>query len=89
MPYVFGNKEEFKTLYFNLKEINFPLDLIKNYTYFESNRWDLKTKNQKIIKLPSKNYIKSLQNYLVIQDKDSFKKFIVFDYRIEDQLILK
>lgn len=89
LPYVFGNKDEFKTLYFNLKEINFPLDLIKNYTYFESNRWDLKTKNQKIIKLPSKNYIKNLQNYLVIQDKDSFKKFIVFDYRIEDQLILK
>ena len=48
-----------------------------------------RNQKQKIIKLPSKNYIKSLQNYLVIQDKDSFKKFIVFDYRIEDQLILK
>ena len=46
LPYVFGNKENLK-IYLNLKEINFPLNLIKNYTYFESNRWDLETKNKK------------------------------------------
>ena len=63
--------------------------MIKNYTYYESQRWDLKTINKKIIKLPSKNYTQSLQNYLNIKDKNSFKKFNLFDYRIEDQLILK
>ena len=89
LPYVFGKKEEFKKFYENLKKIDFPLNSIKNYTYFESQRWDLRTKNNKTIKLPSQNYTKSLQNYLDIQNKDSFKKFIIFDYRIEDQLILK
>ncbi len=89
LPYIFGNKDEFRTLYNNLKKINFPLDTIKDYTYYESKRWDLKTKNKKIIKLPSENYTQSLQNYLDIKDNESFKKFNIFDYRIDDQLILK
>lgn len=89
LPYIFGNKDVFKTLYNNLKKINFPLDTIKDYTYYESKRWDLKTKNKKIIKLPSENYTQSLQNYLDIKDNESFKKFNIFDYRIDDQLILK
>ena len=89
LPYVFGNKDEFEILHNNLKKISFPSNIIKDYTYYESQRWDLKTKNKKIIKLPSKNYTQSLQNYLDIKDKESFKKFNIFDYRIEDQLILK
>ena len=89
LPYVFGDKDKFEIFYNNLKETNFPLNIIKYYTYYESQRWDLKTKNKKIIKLPSKNYTQSLQNYLDIKDKESFKKFNIFDYRIEDQVILK
>ena len=56
---------------------------------YESNRWDLETIDNKTIKLSSKNYIKNLKNYLNIKKKNNFKKFKVFDYRINDQLILK
>ena len=52
--------------------INFPLNIIEKYRFFESNRWDLETKNKKIIKLPNTNYIRSLKNYLKIRNKDSF-----------------
>ncbi len=89
LPYVFGNKDEFKIFYNNLKKINFPINQIKKYIYYETNRWDLETNDKKIIKLPSKNYIKSLQNYLEIERKKNFKKYVLFDYRIKDQLILK
>ena len=89
LPYVFGNKDEFKIFYDNLKKINFPLNQIKKFIYYETNRWDLETNDKKIIKLPSKNYIKSLQNYLEIESKKNFKKYVLFDYRIKDQLILK
>lgn len=89
LPYVFGNKEEFKIFYDNLKKINFPLNQIKKFIYYETNRWDLETNDKKLIKLPSKNYIKSLQNYLEIESKKNFKKYVLFDYRIKDQLILK
>ena len=89
LPYVFGNREEFKIFYKNLEKINFPFNQIKKYTFYGSNRWNLETKNNRIIKLPSENYIESLENFLSIYSKSDFKKFKVFDYRINNQLILK
>ncbi len=89
LPYVFGNVEEFKIFYKNLEKIDFPFNQIKKFTFYGSNRWNLETKNNKIIKLPSKNYIESLENFLSIYSKSDFKKFKVFDYRINNQLILK
>ena len=88
LPYVFGNKDNFKIFYSNLKKIDFPLNIIKKYTFYETNRWDLETKNNKIIKLPSENYIKSLENYLSLKSKNDFEKYKLFDYRIRNQLIL-
>ena len=89
LPIVFGDKENFKILYKNLKKINFPLDLIKNYYLFESNRWDLETYNNKLIKLPLENYSKSLKNFINLNKKKNFDKYKVFDYRIKNQIILK
>ena len=89
LPYVIGNKEKFKNFYINLKKIEFPFEIINRYTFFESNRWDLETKNKKIIKLPTQNYEKKLKNFLTLKDKTNFKKYSIFDYRIKDQLILK
>ena len=89
LPYVLGNKDDFKIFYKNLKKINFPLDIIKKYTLFESNRWDLETKNNQVIKLPSKNYTKSLENFLNLKSKNDFEKYELFDYRISNQLILR
>ena len=89
LPYVLGNREEFEVFYNSLKTINFPFEIIKKYTLFETNRWDLETMNKKIIKLPPENYIRSLENYLNLRNDDNFKKYLVFDFRIQDQLILK
>ena len=89
LPYVLGNKNDFKIFYDNLKKINFPLDLVNKYILYETNRWDLETKNNRVIKLPADNYIKSLENFLNIKSKNDFKKFELFDYRINNQLILK
>ncbi len=89
LPVVFGKKENFKTFYQNLKKINFPLNLIKSYYFFESNRWDLETYEKKIIKLPSENYIESLKNFIKLKKTNDFEKFKIFDYRMNNQLILK
>ena len=50
-----------------LKKINFPFDQIKKYTLYETKRWDLETKNNILIKLPTDNYLKSLENFLSIK----------------------
>ena len=89
LPYVLGNKKEFKILYKNLKIAKFPTELIKNYTLYESKRWDLQTIDKKVIKLPIKNYIESLKNFMMIINNKNFTKYSIFDYRIKDQLILK
>ena len=89
LPYILGNKDDFKIFYNNLKKINFPIDIIEKYTFYETNRWDLKTKNNQVIKLPSKGYTKSLENFLNLKSKKDFEKYQLFDYRISNQLILK
>ena len=89
LPYILGNKDDFKIFYNNLKKINFPVDTIEKYIFYETNRWDLKTKNNQVIKLPSKRYTKSLENFLNLKSKNDFEKYQLFDYRISNQLILK
>jgi cell division protein FtsQ len=89
LPIVFGNKENFSKLYKNLKKISFPLDLIAKYYLYESKRWDIETNNQITIKLPTKNYIKGLKNFMDLSKDNNFDKYKVFDYRINNQLILK
>ena len=89
LPYVFGNRGEFKIFYDDLKKINFPFDLINKYTLYETKRWDLETKDKIVIKLHPKKYLKNIQNYLDSRNKQNFKNYEIFDYRIDNQLILK
>ena len=89
LPTVFGDKESFKVFYENLKSTKFPLNEIKAFYLFESKRWDLITYENQTLKLPIKNYNKSLKNFHEIKDQENFKKYKIFDYRINNQLILK
>ncbi len=89
LPIVFGDKKNFQVFYNDLKNINFPISEIKVFYLFESKRWDLVTNNNQTIKLPIKNYIKSLQNFVNLKNQSIFQKYKIFDYRISDQLILK
>ncbi len=89
LPLVFGNKKSFSIFLKNLKIVNFPLNEVKIFYLFESKRWDVVTKNNQTIKLPIKNYNYSLKNFLEIKDKQNFEKYKIFDYRINNQLILR
>ena len=89
LPNVFGGKENFKKFYNDLKEINFPLNTIKNFYFYETKRWDLEIFENKIIKLPAENYIKSIKSFMNFKKENNFDKYKVLDYRINGQLILK
>jgi len=89
LPYVIGERKKFKILYETLKKLNFPLNSVKKYILYESNRWDIEIKNKQIIKLPVINYNESVKNYLSLVNKNEFKKYKIFDFRINNQLILK
>jgi cell division protein FtsQ len=89
LPTVFGSKKKFEILYKDLNKTNFSLNSIKNFYLFESGRWDLETHDKKIIKLPIKDYMKSLKNLMILRNESNFDKYKIFDYRIDNQLILK
>tara|TARA_A100001011_G_C14148689_1_gene773040 strand:- start:107 stop:763 length:657 start_codon:yes stop_codon:yes gene_type:complete len=89
LPLVLGDEVEFKIFYNNLKKINFPFELADKFTLYEMKRWDIETVNKNIIKLPPKNYLESLKNYLKLRNQIESKKYKVFDYRIKNQLIVK
>ena len=89
LPQIFGNIENFKIFFKDLKKVNFPFNQIKRLSLYEAGRWDLETLDNKTIRLPTKNYINSLKNYLSIKNKDNFRKYRIFDYRLNETLILK
>ena len=88
LPTVFGDGENFYSLYQDLQNIRFSLDKIKSYYFFESGRWDLVMQDDKVIKLPVENYLSSLKNFMLSKLNSNFNKYKIFDYRIKDQLIL-
>ena len=89
LPYVLGNKDDFKIFYDNLRKIKFPFNSVKKYILYENNRWDLETLNNKTIKLSAQNYKDNLEHYLNLINKKEFKKYNLYDFRIKNQLILK
>ena len=88
LPTVFGNGKFFYSLYQDLQNIQFPLETIKSFYFFESGRWDLVMYDDKIIKLPVKDHLVSLKNYMESKNNSNFNNYKIFDYRIKDQLIL-
>ena len=62
---------------------------IISYQHFEIGRWDIVLEDKRVIKLPTNNYLQSINNFLLIKNKNNFEKYKIFDYRIKDQLILK
>ena len=89
LPIVEGEPKNFKILFDDLIKINFPLEQILSYRHFKVNRWDIKLIDKKIIKLPEKNYKKSLIDFMNTKDKTNFEKYKIYDYRLNNQLILK
>ena len=88
LPTVFGKNKKFNSLYKTLKVINFPIKEIKSLYFFDVNRWDILLKNQKTIKLSTNKPVENLKNFLQISNNQSFNKYKIFDYRINNQLIL-
>ena len=89
LPLMFGKNKNFDIFYDNLKKNNFKINEIKAFYYFDVGRWDIVLRNEKIIKLPEKNYLDIISKINLMLDDNNFNKYKVFDFRIKDQLILK
>jgi cell division protein FtsQ len=90
LPYIFGKPEvneflEFKKI---IDHSKIEYQQIKSLFYFQSKRWDIKLKNNVLIKLPNdikKNFLDSL--FVFLSDK-KFKNVKIIDARIKNQIIV-
>tara|TARA_B100001093_G_C26784733_1_gene996133 strand:- start:707 stop:1366 length:660 start_codon:yes stop_codon:yes gene_type:complete len=88
LPTIFGNHTTFYSLYKDLQNLEFPIEEISSFFYFESGRWDLLMYNNKVIKLPNKDYVLSIKKFMDLKNNTNIQKYQIFDFRIKDQLIL-
>jgi len=91
LPLVYG---KIKTENFiNLKKIidksilNF--EEISEIFYFPSDRWDIKTKNKILIKLPNKNLLEAINFAIKLTQNEAIKNKKVIDLRIANYVISK
>lgn len=89
LPFIFGDFKikNFFVLKKALDETNFDYQMIKNFFFFKSGRWDIETKNGLLIKLPEKNIKKSLELFLIFSEENNNKEIKKIDLRQYNQII--
>ena len=88
LPVIFGaDIKKFQVLYKTLESINFNIDEINSFYFFKIGRWDIKLNSGVLIRLPQNKYRESLENFIKVNSEIK-NKYKIFDYRIENQLIL-
>ena len=90
LPYIFGefNSTDFLTLKKNIEQSRFNFKELKTLYFFQSNRWDILTSKDILIKLPLNNSLESLNlAYKIISNNKIEKKII--DLRVKNHLIIK
>ena len=90
LPTVYGNPslKDFFSINEKILKSSIKSNDIKKLYFFPSKRWDLELKDSTLIKLPSNNSIKSLNNYFKIKDLPQFSDVKIFDMRVDNQIIV-
>ena len=91
LPYIFGkfNSKNFLKLKKNIEQSKFTFTKFKTLYFFPSNRWDILTFDDILIKLPQNNISKSLNFAHKIINSNNFKNQNFIDLRIDNYLITK
>ena len=91
LPYIFGEFDSKNFLNFkkNIAQSKFTFTKFKMLYFFPSNRWDILTYDDILIKLPQDNIPKSLNLAYKIIDSNDFKNKSIIDLRINNHLITK
>ena len=91
LPYLFGefNSKSFLNFKKNILQSKFTFSKFKTLYFFPSNRWDILTYNDILIRLPQDNIFKSLNLAYKIINSDHFKNKNLIDLRINNHLIIR
>ena len=89
LPYVFGKVDPYSFIEFVkiIKKSKFDLNTVKEFYFFPSGRWDIKTKDNKLFKLPSENLELKLNSIYEVLKKEEFKDKKIIDLRFSNKII--
>ena len=90
LPNVFGSfkTSELLRVFLLLKNNNFMLSEITDLYYFNSGRWDVKFKNNLLIKLPINKLDNSINIAKKFIEKEKITENIIIDLRVANQVII-
>jgi len=91
LPYIFGefNSENFLVFKSNIDQSKFTFTAFKTLYFFPSNRWDILTNDNILIKLPQNSFLESLNLAYKIISSNDFQNIDHIDLRINNHLIIK
>jgi len=91
LPFLFGEFNSKKFLKFKriIENSEFKFMDFKSIFFYSSNRWDILTIDNILIKLPEKNLSETLRVAHKIIKNDEFKNNSVIDLRISNQIIVQ
>jgi cell division protein FtsQ len=90
LPFIFGKPDIKEFLNFKniIDQSKFSYNQIENLYFYPSKRWDLKLKNNILLKLSKNLNKKYLNNLYKFLEQDDLKKFTIVDARLKNQFIL-
>ena len=90
-PNIFGKEAEkdFINFFEQLKDNQFSTNKVKNYYYFQVDRWDVKLTNNQIIKFPSKKRKEAIQQFVKLLNHKDFENYKVIDLRIHGKIVVE
>ena len=90
LPYIFGefNSQDFLNFKKNIVQSKFTFTEFKTLYFFPSNRWDILTSDDILIKLPQDNLSESLKLAYKIMNSYDFKNKNLIDLRMDNHLII-
>ena len=90
LPYIFGefNSQDFLKFKKNIVQSKFTFTEFKTLYFFPSNRWDILTNDDILIKLPQGNLSESLKLAHKIMNSYDFKNKNLIDLRMDNHLII-
>jgi len=91
LPYIFGeyNSRDFLIFKNNINKSKFNFTEFKTLYFFPSNRWDILTNDDILIKLPQDNFSTALNLAHKIISNDNLENKKLIDLRVNNHLILK
>ena len=89
-PFIYGEAkiDKFIELRNKLEKADFDYMNIKNFYFFNSERWDLEMKDGMLIKLPQKEIDKTIKTILEFLYENDKKNISIIDARINNQIII-